>query len=252
MQAHGDGHHVGRQHVEHGGFQRQHRAVRAAAHEVRQVVEVGRVEAAADGHPGQDQGHVADAAAHHALHRLQLRDVGQLEVGLDASGGQAPDVLLDPGRAGGNRHFTVGVVHGRLRQRGAATSAAHICSTTFIWLELMAIVTWSGVGCSSASMWRVSSDSHLAVGAVAFRGEADGAADLQDHVGHAGADAGQQFIELGQALGALAVEFAHVQVQHGGAGVVAVHRLLDVLFHGDGDVFAESRSAPTRGRRVRR
>ena len=26
----------------------------------------------------------------------------------------------------------------------------------------MAIVTWSGVGFSSASMWRVSSDSHLA------------------------------------------------------------------------------------------
>jgi len=41
-------------------------------------------------------------------------------------------------------------------------SAAHICSTTFIWLLLIAIVTWSGVGSSSASMWRVSSESHLA------------------------------------------------------------------------------------------
>ncbi|MNY41267.1 hypothetical protein D3C86_1760660 [compost metagenome] len=42
------------------------------------------------------------------------------------------------------------------------TSAAHICSTTFIWLVLMAMVTWSGVGLISASMWRVSSLSHLA------------------------------------------------------------------------------------------
>jgi hypothetical protein len=43
-----------------------------------------------------------------------------------------------------------------------ATSASHICSTTFIWLVLIAIVTWSGVGSSSASMWRVSSLSHFA------------------------------------------------------------------------------------------
>jgi hypothetical protein len=43
-----------------------------------------------------------------------------------------------------------------------ARSASHICSTTFIWLVLMAIVTWSGAGWSSASMWRVSSDSHFA------------------------------------------------------------------------------------------
>ncbi len=41
-------------------------------------------------------------------------------------------------------------------------SASVICSTTFIWLELTAIVTWSGVGFSSASRWRVSSLNHLA------------------------------------------------------------------------------------------
>ena len=41
-------------------------------------------------------------------------------------------------------------------------SVSVICSTTFIWFELIAIVTWSGRGCSSASMWRVSSESHLA------------------------------------------------------------------------------------------
>jgi hypothetical protein len=74
--------------------------------------------------------------------------------------------------------------------------------------------------------------------------EADRAADLQDHVRHAGADARQQFVELGQALGALAVLFAHVHVQHGGAGVVAVDRLLDLVLHADRDVLREIRRHP--------
>jgi hypothetical protein len=58
--------------------------------------------------------------------------------------------------------------------------------------------------------------------------------------GTALAHAGDQLVELGQALAALAVELAHMQVQHGGAGVVAVHRLLDLLFHRDRDVFGKS------------
>ncbi|MCY1549614.1 hypothetical protein D9M68_857900 [compost metagenome] len=37
-----------------------------------------------------------------------------------------------------------------------------------------------------------------------------------------------------------------MQVQHGGAGLVAVHRLLDLLFHGDGDVFGEVGWNPAR------
>ena len=41
-------------------------------------------------------------------------------------------------------------------------SSSVISSTMFIWLVLMAIVTWSGFGSSSASMCRVSSLSHLA------------------------------------------------------------------------------------------
>ena len=32
----------------------------------------------------------------------------------------------------------------------------------FIWFEFTATVTWSGLGSRSASMWRVSSESHLA------------------------------------------------------------------------------------------
>jgi hypothetical protein len=32
------------------------------------------------------------------------------------------------------------------------TSCGSICSTTFIWLVLIAMVTWSGTGSSSASM----------------------------------------------------------------------------------------------------
>jgi hypothetical protein len=92
-------------------------------------------------------------------------------------------------------------------------------------------------------MWRVSSDSHghLAVG---LGREADRAADLDDHVGHGLAHAGDQLVELGQALAALAVVLAHVQVQHGGAGVVAVDRLLDLRRHGDRDVLGEVRGNP--------
>ena len=108
-------------------------------------------------------------------------------------------------------------------------SSISICSTTFICVVLTVTVTWSGFGSSSASMWRVSSDSHLAAGAVGLGREGDRAADLDDHVRHGLAHAGDQLVELGQALAALAVEFAHVQVQHGGAGVVAVDRLLDLL-----------------------
>jgi hypothetical protein len=36
------------------------------------------------------------------------------------------------------------------------------CSVTFICVVLTVTVTWSGLGSSSASMWRVSSLSHLA------------------------------------------------------------------------------------------
>ena len=118
-------------------------------------------------------------------------------------------------------------------------SSISICSTTFICVVLTVTVTWSGLGSSSASMWRVSSDSHLACGAFGLGREGDRAADLDDHVRHGLAHAGDQLVELGQALGALAVELAHVQVQHRGAGVVAVHRLLDLGFHGDRDVFRE-------------
>ena len=53
------------------GLEREHGAIGRGAHEVGQVVDVGRVEAAADGHPGEDQRHVVDAAAHHALDGLE-------------------------------------------------------------------------------------------------------------------------------------------------------------------------------------
>ena len=43
-----------------------------------------------------------------------------------------------------------------------ATSSAVNSSQMFIWFVLIAIVTWSGFGVSSASMWRVSSLSHWA------------------------------------------------------------------------------------------
>jgi hypothetical protein len=57
--------------------------------------------------------------------------------------------------------------------------------------------------------------------AFVFGSKADGAADLDDHLGH-GTHAGDQLVELGQRLLPLPSS-SHMQVQHGGAGVVAVH-----------------------------
>ncbi|MNP42990.1 hypothetical protein D3C76_1367850 [compost metagenome] len=75
--------------------------------------------------------------------------------------------------------------------------------------------------------------------AVAFRGEGNRAADLDDHVRHGFAHTGDQLVELGQALGALAVQFTHMQVQDRGAGFIAIDRFLDLLVHGQRDVFRE-------------
>jgi hypothetical protein len=110
---------------------------------------------------------------------------------------------------------------------------------TFICEVFTVTVTWSG--------FRVEVGQHVAgvVGqplggrAVGFRRERDRAADLDHHVGHGLAHAGDQLVELGQPLGALAVEFSHVQVQHGGTGVVAVDRLLHLLFHRHRNVLRE-------------
>ncbi|MCY1210746.1 hypothetical protein D9M72_224410 [compost metagenome] len=75
-------------------------------------------------------------------------------------------------------------------------------------------------------------------GALAlFRREADRASHLDDHFRTGLAHAGDQLIELGQALAALAVLFAHVQMQHSRTGFVAIHRLLDLIRHGDRDIF---------------
>lgn len=44
----------------------------------------------------------------------------------------------------------------------------------------------------------------------------------------------------GQALAAFAIEFANVEVKHGGAGVVAVDGFLDMLFHVDRDILGKA------------
>ena len=79
----------------------------------------------------------------------------------------------------------------------------------------------------------------LGVGAFALRGEGDRAPDLKDHVRDGLAQPAEQLVELGHALGALAVQLTDVDVQHGGPGVVAVDRRLDVLVHGQGQVLGE-------------
>src|SRR6516164_8687065 len=106
-------------------------------------------------------------------------------------------------------------------------SAGTICSTTFICDVLIVTVTWSGVGVRSASMWRVSSESHLA-----FSPSVSGAKEIDPPtVGHRLAQASQQLVEPRQALRSLAVLFASVHMQHRGAGIVAIDRCLHLILH---------------------
>ena len=100
-------------------------------------------------------------------------------------------------------------------------------------------VTWSGFGVELGEHVTRVVGQPLGGGAFRFRREGDRAAHLQDHVGHGHAKPLKQLVELGQTLGALAVEFAHMHVQHGGAGVVAVDRLLHLLVDRHRDVLGE-------------
>ncbi|KAF7957155.1 hypothetical protein AWV80_01480 [Cupriavidus sp. UYMU48A] len=77
--------------------------------------------------------------------------------------------------------------------------------------------------------------------AFALGRKRDRTADLQHHLGHGLAQASEQLVELGQPLAALTVGLAHMDVQHGGAGVVAVDRLLDLLVHRDRDIVRVAR-----------
>ena len=122
---------------------------------------------------------------------------------------------------------------------------------TFICEVLIVTVTWSGLGSSSASMWRVSSHSHLAAAPSVSGAKLIEPPTWMTISGTAIAHAGDQLVELRQALAALAVEFAHMQVQHGGAGVVAIDGLLDLLLHRDRDVLGKVGGQPT-GHRARR
>ncbi|MNI60986.1 hypothetical protein D3C73_1162290 [compost metagenome] len=169
---------------------------------------------------------------------------GQLEVGLDAIRHQPLEVLRHPGRAGRHRHFAVGRLVGGVRQRGARQ---------VLGVEQLHDVHLGGVdGHSDLIRLRGQLRQHVTgvvrqpLGRLAlpFRGEGDGAPHLDDHVGHRLAHPGDQLVELGQPLGAGAVQLAHVQVQHGSARLVAVDRLLDLLLHGHRNVFREVARGP--------
>jgi hypothetical protein len=246
VQAHRDAHHVDRQRVEHAALEGQHRAVGNGAQEVGQVVDVRRVHAAADRDPVADQRAAVDAAADQALDGLVAVDVVELEGALDAGLGEATHMLLEEARRRGHDHVRVGAEAIGLGQRGAGD---------VLDVHLLDDVHLRGVdGHRHLVGLRVQLGQHVArvVGqplggcAVALGGEGDRAADLDDHLGHGLAHAADQLVEHRQALAAAAVEFAHMQVQHGGAGVVAVDRLLDLRLHRDGDVLREVRRNPLR------
>ncbi|MCY1443102.1 hypothetical protein D9M71_595010 [compost metagenome] len=156
-------------------------------------------------------------------------------------------MLLNPGRAGRDGHLAVGLVAGGADiQRGTPdVGGAHL-------LDHVHLVGVDGDG--HLVRGRLDLGQHVAgvvaqpLGDVAFgfRGEGDRATDLQDHVRAGFADAGDQFIGEGQTLGALAIGFATMHVEHGGTGVVAVDGLLDLRLERYRDVFREVGRLPFR------
>ena len=82
--------------------------------------------------------------------------------------------------------------------------------------------------------------------AFAFRRKRDRAADLQHHFRHRRAQAIEHLVEDADALGALAIRFAAMDVQHGCSGVVAIDRLLHLVGEGDRNVFREIARQPLR------
>jgi hypothetical protein len=162
----------------------QHCTVRRGPHEIRKVVDVGRVHATADRDPVHDQRALVDATAHHAFDGLEAVDVVELESALDAGCAEAPDVLLDPARPGRDDHLAVRGPSRRLGQRGAGVIGR---------LHLLDNIHLHGVDRHRDLVrLRRQLGEHvpgvvrqpLCRPALALRREGDRAADLQHHIGH--------------------------------------------------------------------
>ena len=210
------------------------------------------VHAAADGHPIHHQRTFVHTAANHALDGLKAVDVVHLKFTLNARFSQTANVLLHKAGVGGHDHVFVGFV----QVRKAARHPSKIIVTC-----MLCDVHLRGVDCHRHLVWtRLQLSQHVAriVGQPfgltlrAFGCKADGAPHLNDHFRNGFAHTRNQLIEFGQAFAALAIIFTHMQVQHRGPCFVAVNRLLNLLGHGDGNVFRKIRRNPTwriRGRR---
>ncbi|MCY1218349.1 hypothetical protein D9M72_302930 [compost metagenome] len=202
--------------------------------------------AAANADAGQVQRALVDPLAHHAVQRFERVHANQLKVRLDAGILQAAQVFFRPGRACRNDHFTVGIVRSRIGE-GRAFVEFRIDQLHDVHLDgveryrhLVRFRVQFGQCVSGVVRQPLGSL------AIVFRCKRNRAADLNDHVRHRLAHAGDQFVEHGQALGALAIRFAHMQVQHAGACLIAIDGLLDLRFHGHRDVFGEIFRHPLR------
>ena len=100
----------------------------------------------------------------------------------------------------------------------------------------MAIVTWSGFGSSSASMWRVSSLSHLASAPSPSGAKEIEPPTCSSICGTASRSRASISLNMDRRLLPLPSASRHMHVQHGGAGVPAVHGLLHLLGHRHRDV----------------
>ncbi|MNT25123.1 hypothetical protein D3C72_1606280 [compost metagenome] len=162
-------------------------------------------------------------------------------MGLDAGRLQAAQVLLDKTGARGNEHLAEGFIQGRSGARRArqVLRRLELHHVHLVRVDRNGDLVWPGIELRQ-HVARIVVEP-LCRRPFTLRREGNRAADLQDHFRHGFAQPAQQLVEHGQPLRALAVGLAHVHVQHGGAGVIAVDRQLDLLVHRHGDIVGVAR-----------
>lgn len=220
----------------HRGLDGEDGAVGDTADELDQVGRVPSGEPAADGHVVEDQRAGVHAAADETLDGLQLGQGGELEVRLDAVRVQPLEVFeVEVGACLDDhvpvRRVVVGLGDGR---PGEVVVGHDLDDVHLAGVDGDRHLVGPRVEFGQQVAGVVAEP--LRLGALVLGGERDGSADLQDHVRDGLAQPPDEFVELGHALGAVPVQFTHVDVQDGGTGVVAVHGGLDVLVHGEGEV----------------
>ena len=237
----------------HRGPERDDGTLRLALEPVHPIERIVAAPAAAVRGDVRVQGAHVDAVADQPLHDLELVHMRQREKGLNTGLSQALQVLQIKGRTGVGKHAGPG--------RHCLRLFLKMCSLNIIWSPHLRDVHHGGADGNRDGFrcWRYFRehvtrivaqpiDLPVILGVI----EGDRAANLDDQFGHGFLEAFHHVIEvldLRRELSGRGV--AHVEVQDGGASVVAIHRRLDLLIPGDGDVSSVARQ-PRRPIRCRR